>query len=335
MNKGVPSIKSIIDRVGVKPLARHRVLTSVTLLILFVFLGSSVSVLADVRIDSRGFRNLNLGSWAGQGPVEFTQTFCVESVLGRRNRSTTVLPYSLQITNRNASAGFSLDRSGSLLPFSLTFVDLRNRTEEAMRAGIATSQNKTGAALRCAQGGNNAAVKIRFDTAALQQAESGRYRARFRVLARGGSNGTEQHTLNNINVTFTIDPVISVNGLDDMVLTLSGAGSAIDATETFCVYRNSGTQFNFSIESNERSGMFSLNSSTDAAPYSLVWTDDAGSIDVASGVIYTNRRADFDGGPDCSAADNASLRLTIESSVTDTLSSGQYRDTIVLRVAPE
>ena len=294
----------------------------------------SQSALADVRINDFGIRNLNFGSWTGGGGVELTQAFCVESVEGRRNRSVDTRPYSLEIARRDANSGFYLEGPEGNLPFELQFIDLRTRSVELMREGIATALDKTGAAQRCRTEGNNAAVQINFQQADLQNAAAGRYRSRFQVLARGGSNGTETHRLNNITLSFAVDALIAVNKLDDLQLLFQPGGGDVSAVEELCVYQNGGSSFNLSVSS-QAQAPFTLEGDTGAVPYRLRWRDELGELALSDETIFRGRRIDRAGGLTCQGGNNAALLLDIAAEDAASAGSGRYRDTIVIRVSPE
>lgn len=327
-------IFTLLRKIFARPLRANH-LRSFTLICAQFILLNSYSA-ADVRINAQGFRNLNLGVWAGQGSVELTQSFCVESVNGRRNRSDQIRPYSLAIENRSVADAFVLEGVQDQLPFTIRFVDLRTRVEEAMQPGLATVQDKTGAAFRCRSGGNNAAVRIRFDIEDLKSVEAGRYRSQFRVIAVGGSNGSESNRLDNINVSFVIDPVIAISKLNDLTLTGQALDSALFATESFCVFSNRSSAYSVTVDSsNATEDNFFLKSNVASAKYSLQWEDDRGVQPLLAGTTYNARLVDMSGGADCVAGDNAGIRLAIAADEIEGLAAGNYSDTITIRVSPE
>jgi len=297
---------------------------------------------AGMRINdfSTGGTTISFNNWSGSGNAIIDVDFCVTSVIGRTRRSTVTTPYEIKLRTRGgggASAPFQLDAtsgSGQSIPITTTYSDLLSSTNEQLSPNTYTTQDKQGATFRCPLG-LNARLQFVINQADLTGAAAGNYQGRLRIVARGGDNGTERKR-KNITITISIDDIVQLQGIDDLLLgNYSGSGD-VSATEPFCIYRNGSDTYQVTASGNGNNGDFSLLNNGSEIPYTIEWDDGTGPAPMAVNSNLTQRQnATTDLNTCSSGSSNASIKITLQETDLSSSPAGNYRGTLTLMIAPE
>ena len=309
------------------------------LILLCIF--TSCPSYAGLRINdlSTGTNNIDFNNWTGLGNATINVDFCVTSVLGNIQQSTTTAPYEIKLRTRggNASASipFQLEPSsgaGQAIPMTVTYSDLIANSSEQLGVNIYTAQDKTGAIIQCPSG-LNARLRFTINQADLVSSAAGSYRSLLRITARGGESGTEIAT-RNISLNINIDDIVQLQGLDDLLLGNYGGSGRVSARESFCVYRNGSDTYQVTARGNGDGGAFTLLNNDDEIPYSLEW-DDSSVVTPMSANNNLTQRQNASVNICSSGTSNASINITLQESDLTASPAGNYRGTLTLIIAPE
>ena len=312
------------------------------LLILLCIFASCPSY-AGLRINdlSTGTNNIDFNNWTGSGNATINVDFCVTSVLGNTQQSTTTAPYEIKLRTRggNASASipFQLEPSsgaGQAIPLTVTYSDLIANSSEQLGINIYTAQDKTGAIIQCPSG-LNARLRFVINQADLASSAAGSYRSLLRITARGGDSGTER-AVRNISLNIDIDDIVQLQGLDDLLLgNYSGTGD-VSASEDFCIYRNGSDRYQVTARGSGDGGAFTLLNNDNEIPYSLEWDDSSVVTPMLANSNLTQRQNASLNTNDCESG-TSNARINIDLRQTDLAASpaGNYRGILTLIIAPE
>ncbi len=147
----------------------------------------------------------------------------------------------------------------------------------------------------------------------------------------------------DIAVTSTIESVVEVSTIVDLVFGSLSTGAAADATGLACLYSNDGEtgayQITFS-SANANAGVFRMKgvtAETAFLPYTLFWDDQVGgaaySASLVSGVALAAQAIGAIPSAYPCVVNNAIVKANISDSAADGLQAQAYTDTITMVVA--
>ena len=313
----------------------------IRLVSLIICLLCTCSAYAGVRItDTSPGNNLRFNNWSGSGDRTVDLNFCAVSVNGGVRRSVTPVPYQIRVrtTGRGrANTPLQLEASsgsGDILPLRVSYTDLTSNSTEQLQANIYTAQNKQGEINNCPAGAN-ARLRFSINQADLASVAAGTYQTRVRVLIRGGNNGT-QVARRNIRLTIILDDIVSIQGLNDILLgSYSGSGD-LSATEAFCIARNGSGTYQVTASGNGPGGSFALLNNSNTLPFTARWDDGSSISDLIANSSLTTRQNAYTSANQCgTTTPNANLLITIAETDLANSPSGNYRGTLTLIIAPE
>lgn len=308
---------------------------------LFCLLLASHSSLAHLRFSGiTPGRNIALGSWSTVGGITQTLETCIISTA---NNSPNSPPTPYQVRMRNDIAGLenavlqlvNQADATQIIPASVDFTDVYTAATETLLPNVWTLQNKSGAANKCPSG-VNARFDITLQASDLAAVTAGNYQASFLIEGQGGVAGAELNSF-TLTLNLTIDSLIQVSGLNDLLFPFyTGTGNLLQ-TDTFCIYRNSAGTYQVTFSGSGTGGAFSLSNGVQELPYQLTFNDGTGAIAVTAGTALTGRQNVFTANQSCDlgAADNATLEVTLLQADLNNAGNGNYSGILTLMVAPE
>lgn len=310
------------------------------LLILILLFTASPSY-AGMRINdfSSGGTSINFNNWSGSGSSTIAVSFCVTSVIGRTRTSTIIAPYEIKLRTRNSPSNtpFQLEATSGndqRLPVTVTYSDLLGTASEQLLPNTYTAQDKQGETFQCPQG-LNASLQLVINRSDLAIAAAGNYQARLRIVARGGDNGTERQR-KNMTINITVDDIVKLQGMDDLLLGNYSGNGDVSATESFCVYSNGSGAYQVTANGNGNNGDFALLSNGTAVPYSVEWNDGSSVSPVSANSNLTQRQNATSDVTTCSSGgSNASINIRLLEADLNSSPAGNYRGTLTLIIAPE
>lgn len=303
---------------------------------LILIAGMALEGHAGIRVGN--IPNLDFGTWdPSAGDVTMSGDFCVVSVQGNVNQSTTATPYAAMAENRDATP-YELAAVGNgtdAVAVTVTFVDLVTSIPETLTPDVFTAQTKTGAVGTPSDcpSGLNARLRIDITASALGQVSAGNYRGRFAFTAEGG-NGSETRT-SNFTVDVTVPDLVRISQMDDIGLgTFDGINDAV-GTDSICVYRNDASgAYAITATGDGAGSAFELADGGNVLPYQVEYDDGTGFVLMSAGGMPLNRANADPGAVDCGGASNAQVRVTVFATDMDVAPVGNYGGTLTLLISP-
>ncbi len=168
-------------------------------------------------------------------------------------------------------------------------------------------------------------------SAIIASGATGDFRGTFKITATYVDLKVEH----NFDVTLSVSPVLQISGLSD--ISVGFDGTDIDKKMNFCVFVFGGTGFKIKGDSqNGSNGSFLLQLGSDTIPYIL----SVGTSSDDSLIPLTNNYSSISPTSTvpklCKGRQgNMQIRLRIDASNVQGTSSGVYKDTVTLTVAPQ
>ncbi|KUJ83333.1 hypothetical protein AWR36_005575 [Microbulbifer flavimaris] len=141
-------------------------------------------------------------------------------------------------------------------------------------------------------------------------------------------------------VTFTINLVIDaeirISGLEDMALVADGTGAYLDSQQ-FCVYTTSGALYRITADSQNGSGNFLLQGTTQSLQYETVVSALAGSSEALQEAVISSNTWLGHPQPDCNgyAEENMRIDIRVPPAEIGSATETSYSDTLTLTVEVE
>lgn len=273
-------------------------------------------------------------TWSS-GAVAEQFSYCVESFQEAPDKkSSTPIPYAVAASIGGATTPFSLaNAAGQTLPASLEWTDMVTATTFTLAPAVATSTTLTGRLAAC-PGGNNGRLTIRVSSTALAAALPGTYSRTFTVEVSNLGSGRARRS-GTVTLGITIPTVVRISNINNIVL---GAFDGINDLVNFddvCIYKNVGTTYSITATGNGAGGAFTLSNGSGVAPYTVTWQDNAGSVQLATGVRATNRgNASTSGDCNGGTANNARFTVRMTAPSLRTVQPGAYTGVLTLRLEP-
>jgi hypothetical protein len=299
--------------------------------------------------------NFAFGTWAyGDGGQSLTATFCVASSNYRNAYSNPPPvvsppavhePYDFKVTDRAGPAGYFmyLDRNESNIGNARLSVQVEHRdllsgnTWVTLSDGVYGNHAHNGQFRNC-KSGKNSQIRISILTTELEQARAGPYRVKLTATGRGGSSGTALDS-DNFRADITVANIVRITGLADVGLGTYSAFGDVNVEEAFCVYSNSDSAaYNLSVSSPNQDGSnnFYLKTSdlSGSIPYSLYFKSN---ITAGLGAQVLGAPLPGNGNnssSNCGGANNAKISVKVLSTAMSGASTGSYKDTLTVLIAP-
>jgi hypothetical protein len=141
-------------------------------------------------------------------------------------------------------------------------------------------------------------------------------------------------------VTFTISLVVNseirISGLEDMALVPDGAGAYINS-QNFCVYTTSGALYRITADSQNGSGNFLLQGTTQSLQYEAVVSATAGNSEALQEAVISSNTWQGHPQADCNgyAEENMHIDIRVPPAEIGAATETSYSDTLTLTVEVE
>lgn len=269
------------------------------------------------------------------GDVTEQVSYCIESFLEAPDKkSSTTIPYNVMASIGGATTPFSLaNAAGQTVPASLEWTDTVAGTVFVLAPAVATGNTLTGRLSAC-PGGNNGLLTLRITATSLAAAIPGTYSRAFTVEASNLGGGRSRRS-GSVTLGVTIPTVVRISDINDLMLGAFDGINDLVASDTVCIYKNSGTTYSITASGNGAGGAFTLSNGAGVAPYSVTWQDTLGSLPLTAGVRASNRGNAVSSG-DCNggSSNNATFTVRMTAPILRTVQPGAYTGVLTLLLEP-
>lgn len=164
--------------------------------------------------------------------------------------------------------------------------------------------------------------------------------AAFSIPALAATQGTLGNTsTGDVGITVTIQDLVQISALNDIVFGTYGGTGPLTAAETFCVYRNNTGAYQVTLTGNS-DGLggtgtdFFVTSGTDTIAYTVTYDDGSGAAAITTGTPLTGQLGDATA-TDCGGVDNTTINVSMAEADLQSAAAGTYSGLLTLLVSPE
>lgn len=160
-------------------------------------------------------------------------------------------------------------------------------------------------------------------------------------LASGSVMAATQGTLGtsstgDLDITLDIQALVQVNNLDDLDLgSFSGGATDLTGTDTFCVYRNGGGNFDIVMTGDGAASAFTLTDGSSTLPYAVDFTNAATTTAMTTNTLLAGQANADTTSTTCAGGDNMSVTVTVAAGDLSAAPAGTYGGTLTMTVSPE
>lgn len=287
-----------------------------------------LSPMAEARLGVDPQNVNDAATWNG-GDVVRTHDFCIRSTQEPNPTGTTIIPYAM-----TAAAPFNLDSGAATIPVNLVWRDLVTGETETLAPDTTTNEIFTGAVNGC-PAGDNGQLEIIVAEADLAAVAPGTYSQTFDLEASNSGGGKSQGKF-SVTLDLTVPEAIQVTQVDDINLGTFDGVNDINASDTLCVYRNSGGLYGVTVSGSGTGGDFTVESGGSVIPLTVTWNDGNGAQTLSPGVLLSGLANAYAGDPTCAGGANNNATLGVQVLANDILSAatvtGTHTGTLTITV---